>query len=184
MFLFVFNTRNSFVFIFCQSIRATVISELLTTMVKCKLVWLGQISRTKFSNFLFVRPLVPLIWTSGEVCLGSQSQGTSLPCMLHHLHAMDSSNSPLVLHLLTSWQQAWQLSLFDLRTCAHTSIGTQNSTKDPVFGTFSILIIFIINYFRVTWSRQSALLWLLFQVSWGKTMWYEVRHLPFSEQGL
>ena len=39
-------------------------------------------------------------WTSGGVCPGFQRQGGSL--MLCHMHAMDSSDSPVVWHLLTS----------------------------------------------------------------------------------
>ena len=34
------------------------------------------------------------VWTSGNVCLGFQSQCDSLVCMLYHLCAMDSSDSP------------------------------------------------------------------------------------------
>ena len=40
-------------------------------------------------------------------------QGESPWFVLHHLHAMDSSDSPLVQHLLTSWQPAWQPSCFN-----------------------------------------------------------------------
>ena len=50
----------------------------------------------------FVVPLIPRYWTSGDACPGFQSQGRSLTCMLHHLHVMDSLNSPLVQHLLIS----------------------------------------------------------------------------------
>ena len=37
-------------------------------------------------------------------------QGGSLVCLLHYLHVMDYSDSPLVRHLLTSWRPAWQRS--------------------------------------------------------------------------
>ena len=57
---------------------------------------------------LFVGPLMYLSWTSGDVCHGFQSQGGSHACMLQI--AMDSSDSPLVWHLLTSWWPAWQPS--------------------------------------------------------------------------
>ena len=36
-----------------------------------------------------------------------------LACVLHHLGAMDSLDSPLVWHLLTSWQPAWSPNHFD-----------------------------------------------------------------------
>ena len=39
----------------------------------------------------------PLFWTSGTVCPGFQSQGVSFAHVLHSLHAMDSSDSHLVL---------------------------------------------------------------------------------------
>ena len=40
----------------------------------------------------FVGPLIPLFWTSGDVCPGYQSQGGSLACVLSRLRAMDSSD--------------------------------------------------------------------------------------------
>ena len=54
--------------------------------------------------------LIQLFWASDDVCSGFQSQGGSLTWVLRHLHAMDSSDSPLVQHLLTSWQPAWRPS--------------------------------------------------------------------------
>ena len=44
--------------------------------------------------------------------LGFKARMDSLVCILCHLHETDSSDSPLVRHLLTSWQPAWQLSCF------------------------------------------------------------------------
>ena len=46
-------------------------------------------------------PLTILFLTSGDVCPGFQSQGRSLACVLPRLCTMDSSDSPLVWHLLT-----------------------------------------------------------------------------------
>ena len=58
------------------------------------------------THVLFVGPLIPLFWTSGDVCPGFQSQGGS---RLHaFLPASYSSDSPLVWHLLTAWQPAWR----------------------------------------------------------------------------
>ena len=58
----------------------------------------------------FVGPLLYLFWTSGDVCLGFQARVDPHACMLHRLHATESSDSPLVWHLLTSWQPAWRQS--------------------------------------------------------------------------
>ena len=55
--------------------------------------------------------LIPLFWTSGDVC----------PHLCaFHLYAADSSDSPLVWHLLTSWWSVWQPSLFYPCTYTHT----------------------------------------------------------------
>ena len=57
------------------------------------------------SRVLFVVPVTPLFSASGDVCPGFQSQGGSLACV-------DSSDSPLVWHLPTSWWPAWQPVMF------------------------------------------------------------------------
>ena len=59
----------------------------------------------------FTVPLVSLFCTSGDVYPWFQSRGRSLTSMLHHLHAMDSADSPLTWYLLSSWWPAWQPSL-------------------------------------------------------------------------
>ena len=41
-------------------------------------------------------PLIPLFWTSGDSCLGFQSQGGSLACVLCCLLIIESSHSPLL----------------------------------------------------------------------------------------
>ena len=43
-----------------------------------------------FFKVLFVGPLIPLFWTSGNVSPGFQSQGGSLTCVLCHLCAINS----------------------------------------------------------------------------------------------
>ena len=70
---------------------------------------------------LFVEPLLPLFWTFGNLCPEFQSQGGSLLCVLCHLHAMNSSYSPLVRHLLTSRRpgQHGGWAVFDQRTCIY-----------------------------------------------------------------
>ena len=44
-------------------------------------------------------PLIPLFWTSDDVCPGFQSQDLSLVWVLRRLRAMDSSDSLLVTNL-------------------------------------------------------------------------------------
>ena len=44
-------------------------------------------------------------------------------CVLCHLHVMDSSDSPLVQHLLTFWWSAWQLSHFYPHTGIQALVG-------------------------------------------------------------
>ena len=48
----------------------------------------------------FVGPLIFLFWNSGDIYPWFQNKDT-LACMLHHLPTTDSSNSPLVWHLLS-----------------------------------------------------------------------------------
>ena len=52
------------------------------------------------TSVLFVGPLIPLLWTSGDICPGFQSQGGSLKFVPCHQREMDFSDSLL----LTSWQ--------------------------------------------------------------------------------
>ena len=61
---------------------------------------------------LFVGLSAPLFWTFGDVYPGFQSHGGCLTCVFCHLHTVDSSDSPLVRHLLTSLQPAMQRILF------------------------------------------------------------------------
>ena len=56
---------------------------------------------------LFVGPPIPLFQTSSEVCPWFQVK-ERFPHGLSHLHAIYFSDSPLVLHLLTSWRPVWQ----------------------------------------------------------------------------
>ena len=52
-------------------------------------------------RILSVASLIPLFWTSGEVCPGVQSQAGSFAWMFSCLCTTDSSDTPLVRHLLT-----------------------------------------------------------------------------------
>ena len=64
---------------------------------------------------------MPLLWTSGDICPGFQSLAWVLRC----LHAMDSSDSPLVWDLLGYLWLTWQLSLLYPRTCARKLMGLE-----------------------------------------------------------
>ena len=66
-------------------------------------------------------PLIPLFWTSGDVCPGFQSHGGPLACVPNRLCTMDSSDSPLVPHLPTSQWPASQPVVFP--TCYICSRG-------------------------------------------------------------
>ena len=71
---------------------------------------------------LFLGPLIPLFWTSGDFCPEFQSHGGYPTYVLRCLHAMDSSDPPLVRHLLTSWRPVWQP-----RSLIHNRVSTTHS---------------------------------------------------------
>ena len=58
-------------------------------------------------------------WGRGAYLLGSRDRfnifnfRSFVTCVLHHLHTMDPSDSPLVPPLVTFWWPVWQWSLFD-----------------------------------------------------------------------
>ena len=57
-------------------------------------------------------PLIPLFWTSDDICPGFQSQsGFSYFRALLQLCATESSDSPLVQYLLTSWHLNFRFSV-------------------------------------------------------------------------
>ena len=60
---------------------------------------------------LFLGPLIPLFWTSGDVSSGFQSQsGQPYSSCVEAYMLYVPWDSPLVWHLPTSWEPAWQLS--------------------------------------------------------------------------
>ena len=82
---------------------------------------------------ILVRLPTPLLRTSGNVYPGFQSQNGSFDCVLCHLCAMDSSDSPLVRHLLDSRWPAWQPRFSDPHTSKHIhkQLWTLNSPSKP-----------------------------------------------------
>ena len=64
-------------------------------------------------------------YTSGDVCSMFQSQCGTIACVLHHLHAMWSPDSPLARHLLGSWWPAAKPFLIHRTT--HHSISIANN---------------------------------------------------------
>ena len=96
---------------------------------------------------LFLGPLVPLLWTSGDVCPGFQIQDGFLICMLHCLHTTAYSDSPMVWHLRISWWPAVKLGFFDSLTFSRTD-GTQAHTS----GRYSVWCAFrLSNSSSVNW---------------------------------
>ena len=59
------------------------------------------------TSVLFVGPLIPLFWSSGDIGPRFRSQSGSLTCMIHRLHAVDSWGSPLVQHWPLDGQHGW-----------------------------------------------------------------------------
>ena len=94
-----------------------------------------------------------ILWTSGDVCLGLGSLVCLLPC----LHEMDSSDSPLVWHLLSFSRPALHLSLFYLHTCRCTSIGGAQ-TRDWVCDTVCTL---------TNWAHDSYLRTTVIKELWS-----------------
>ena len=85
-----------------------------TGMLSCLIIFWN-------TSVLIVGPLIPLFGTSGDICTGVKARVGTLTSMLCCLHAIDSVDSPLVWHLLTSCQPAWKASHF-YSTCLHTYI--------------------------------------------------------------
>ena len=56
--------------------------------------------------------------------LGFKARVDFLACMLHYLCAIESSDSPLVQQLLTSWQPAWQPRCSYQHICEQTRLKT------------------------------------------------------------
>ena len=73
----------------------------------------------------FLGWLKPLFLSSGDVCPGFQSQGALPHLHVCHPHATESSDSPLVWHLLKSWQPALQLSHSHPHTCKQVLVGLE-----------------------------------------------------------
>ena len=78
------------------------------------------------------------VWTSGD-SLGFKTRLDLLLVCFLCLHTMDSSDSHLEWHSLTSWQPAWQLSLFDPHTCKHVYKHWWSSDPWPLVGQPSAL---------------------------------------------
>ena len=84
-----------------------------TGMLSCLIIFFWN------TSVLFEGPLIPFLWTCGDICTGVKAREDALVGMLCCLHAIDSSDSPLMWHLLTSWQPAWQASHYQ-STYLHT----------------------------------------------------------------
>ena len=114
-------------------------------------------------HVLFVRPLTPLF---GDVYPGIESQGGSLTCTWPHLHAIDSSDLPLVWHLPTSWQLARQPVAFPIYyICSIHRISHTVSRRAFHSATVTGLIWFTVTIgdkqftMICKWSPQGDLRW-------------------------
>ena len=85
---------------------------------------IGLIGTHTFFCFIFFAGHESFLWaTDVPVFYCRLSWVGPLACMCPRLLAMDSLDSPLVQHLLTSWRPAWRLNRFDGRTSVHTFWG-------------------------------------------------------------
>ena len=71
----------------------------------CGRTWVKGFRKTFLESF-FVGPLIPLFWTSGDVCPGFQSP-SGFPHLFASFLCAVESDSPLVWPLLTSGRPAW-----------------------------------------------------------------------------
>ena len=99
--------------------------------------WQGQLSLKILNNMedfiKYFRGHKSFCGTSGDTCPRFQSQDGSSLSFVHQLHTMNSSESPLMYHLLAPWRPAWQSSLFDLLTFSSIDgTWTQDSMCDTV----------------------------------------------------
>ena len=85
--------------------------------------------------------------------LGFKARVDSLTCLLHHLCTTDSSDSPLVWDLLTSWQSAQQPSRCDPHTTVQALVGLESVT-DTTRALPNELCLFGLVYFSWFWFRK------------------------------
>ena len=100
----------------------------------------------------FMRPLIPLFWTSGDVC--HQCQGI---CMLHHLHAMDSSDSSLEQDICWLLDGQYDSRAFLIHILLH--IYTSNGRTNIHFPIITINEFIMSDYFRVSGCSDNHLQW-------------------------
>ena len=107
------------------------------------------------TSILLMGSLIPLFCTSGVIWPGFQSQGRSmsLACMLCHLHATVSSDSPLVWHLPISWQPARQLSYSDPHTCKQTLV----ELKSGIYLSCEFFFQFLVSQDKI--SKSEVIIW-------------------------
>ena len=82
--------------------------------------WLNSLTPSAF-KFLFFCGM-SLFYS--DICSEFQSYVRSLVCILHRLGSMDFSDSPLMQLLLTTWQAAVQLRLFEPHACTKINVAS------------------------------------------------------------
>ena len=86
-----------------------------------------------------------------DAALGFKARVDSFACVLPWLFATDSSESPLVPRLLTSWQQALQPSIFDPHACIS---GTQLRICAYLHKMFNISPLVCLRIFWRSWIQR------------------------------
>ena len=111
-------------------------------------------------------PLGPLFWTFGNVSSGFQSHSGQPYSHLAEAYVLHVSwDSPrLEIHLLTSWQPAWQLSHAFQHTCEQSLVGLKTriyrATATSQCETRQIL-------YRLSYEHWLNLMWFDFQILWS-----------------
>ena len=145
----------------------------------------------------FVGPLIPLIWTVGDVSSEFKSHSRFLAWMLPHLLAMYSSDFPLAWHLLTSCWPAFQSSCFihilallylwKYYNCSTCALPTQFFNLGNLVKTENVLVlvnrlcpVWDLKNSRNTWKRE------IFQKSYSQSTHFLIfilhKTIRFSER--
>ena len=77
--------------------------------------------------------------------LGFKARVDPLACMLHCLHATESSDSPLVCHLVNTWEPEWQPCCSNPHTCKQALAGLESGVYCGL-GHQSFIFAFIIRF--------------------------------------
>ena len=102
-------------------------------------------------------PLIPLFWISGDICPGFHTQCGSvdpLACLLCHSHATESSDSPLVQHLLISWQPVWLPNSSHPHTCKQALVGLKTGIYHAALQCETRQTLYRLSYTNLVFRRR------------------------------